>query len=107
MFNLDKYKLNTAVINDKGERLTYEELATEAKSIAGAMPKKGLLFCLCENRIGSFVGYVACMEHHIPIVLLDGSKDISVLQNLMAIYQPEYVWLATDKKDEVVTGGKL
>ena len=98
MFGLDKHKLNIAVITDKDERLSYEELSAAASTFADAVPqKKGLLFCLCENRIGSLVGYVACMEHHIPIVLLDGSKDISVLQNLMTIYQPEYIWISSDK----------
>ncbi len=102
MFELNRFKLNTAVITDKGERLSYEELIEVTDSFANAVPqKKGLLFCLCENRIGSFVGYVACMEHHIPIVLLDGSKEISVLQDLMTIYQPEYVWIASDKKEEI------
>lgn len=102
MFGLDKHKLNIAVITDKDERLSYEELSAAASTFADAVPqKKGLLFCLCENRIGSLVGYVACMEHHIPIVLLDGSKDISVLQNLMTIYQPEYIWISSDKIDSI------
>lgn len=101
MFDLERYKLNIAVITDKGERLSYEELAAAAKTFADAVPQKGLLFCLCENRIGSLVGYVACMEHHIPIVLLDGSKDLSVLKNLMEIYQPEYIWAETAKVGEI------
>lgn len=102
MFDLDQFKNNTAVITDKGERLSYDELATTANGFANAIPqKRGLLFCLCENRIGSLVGYLACMEHHIPIVLLDGSKDISVLQNLMTIYQPEYVWISSDKIESI------
>jgi acyl-coenzyme A synthetase/AMP-(fatty) acid ligase len=37
------------------------------------------------------------LEHHIPIVLLDGSKDISLLKKLMCIYQPEYIWADNDK----------
>ncbi len=101
MFNLDNYKTRIAVITDKGERLSYEELAAAAKTFADSVPQKGLLFCLCENRIGSFVGYVACMEHHIPIVLLDGSKDLSVLKNLMEIYQPEYIWAETAKVGQI------
>lgn len=104
MFNLDKYTNNTAVISDKGERLTYGELNVETIRFASAIIEKGLLFCLCENRLGSFVGYVSCMEHHIPIVLLDGSKDLSVLQNLAAIYQPEYIWVDKEKVAEI--GGK-
>lgn len=101
MFNLDKYPQNTAVITDKGETTTYNQLVAIAKEFADAVPQKGLLFCLCENRIGSLVGYVACMEHHIPIVLLDGSKDISVLQNLITIYQPEYIWISSDKIESI------
>lgn len=101
MFDLYKYKNNTAVITDKGERLIYEELAAEAKTFTDAVSRKGLLFCLCENKLGSFVGYVACMEHNIPIVLLDGSKDLSVLKNLMEIYQPEYIWVETARIEEI------
>ena len=101
MFNLERYKQNTAVITDKGEWLTYNDLDAVAKAFADALPQKGLVFCLCENRIGSLVGYVACMEYHIPIVLLDGSKDLSVLQNLITIYQPEYVWISSDRVESI------
>ena len=101
MFDLNKFENNTAVITDCGEQLTYAELASVANEFAAAVSQKGLLFCLCENHIGSLVGYVACMEHHIPIVLLDGSKDISVLQYLMTIYQPEYIWISTDKIESI------
>ena len=101
MFDFKSFAQNTAVITDKGERLTYSELASEAKSFAEAATQKGLLFCLCENKLGSFVGYVACMEHHIPIVLLDGSKDLSVLKNLMEIYQPEYIWVETARIEKI------
>ncbi len=101
MFDLNRYTNNIAVITDKGERLTYGELNAEAERFADAIKDKGLLFCLCENRLGSLVGYVSCMDHHIPIVLLDGSKDLSVLQNLMAIYQPEYVWADKEKVAEI------
>lgn len=96
MFNLNLFKENTAVISDHGESLTYAELSSVAGKIAGLLSQKDLLFCLCENRLGALVGYVACMEHHIPVVLLDGSKDVSMIQNLVAIYQPEYVWTSSD-----------
>jgi len=93
MFELNKYDKNIAVITDRGERLTYGELNAEAARFAGAINDEGLLFCLCENRIGSLVGYVGCLEHHIPIVLLDGSKEPSTIKNLVDIYHPEYLWL--------------
>lgn len=100
MFDLKKYKDNTAVITDRGERLTYGELAAEAAKFASAIKEKGLLICLCENRLGSLVGYVGCLEHHIPIVLLDGGKEAGSIKNLVEIYQPEYLWLLEDRKDD-------
>lgn len=101
MFDLLKYKTHTAVITDRGEQLSYEELDAQASEFAKLIEDNALLFCLCENRLGSLLGYVACMEHHIPIVLLDGSKELSVLQNLASIYQPEYIWAVTEKAEEI------
>ena len=97
MFDLKKYKERIAVISDKGEQLTYGELDAQAALFADAVKDKGLLICLCENRVGSLVGFVGCLEHHIPIVLLDGGKDPGSIKNLVEIYQPEYLWLLEDR----------
>jgi acyl-coenzyme A synthetase/AMP-(fatty) acid ligase len=97
MFDLKRYKERIAVISDKGEQLTYGELDVQAAKFADAVKDKGLLICLCENRVGSLVGFVGCLEHHIPIVLLDGGKDPGSIKNLVEIYQPEYLWLLEDR----------
>ena len=100
IFNLKNFANNTAVITDRGERLTYEELKIQSDKFAEAVKEKGLLICLCENRIGSLVGYVGCLEHQIPIVLLDGGKEASSIKNLVDIYQPEYLWLLEDRVED-------
>jgi acyl-coenzyme A synthetase/AMP-(fatty) acid ligase len=97
MFDLKRYKERIAVISDKGEQLTYGELDAQAAKFADAVKDKGLLICLCENRVGSLVGFVGCLGHHIPIVLLDGGKDPGSIKNLVEIYQPEYLWLLEDR----------
>ena len=76
-------------------------MSEESAGLAGAITHKSLVFCLCENRLGALLGYVACVEFHIPVVLLDGTKDTSVIQSLMDIYQPEYVWASTEKANEI------
>ena len=100
IFDLKKFADKTAVITDRGERLTYEELKTQSDKFAEAVKEKGLLICLCENRLGSLVGYVGCLEHQIPIVLLDGGKESSSIKNLVEIYQPEYLWLLEDRVND-------
>lgn len=104
MFNLDLYKDNTAVITDRNESLTYGQLAEEVEKFVSALPQRGFVFTLCENLLGSFVGYVACMNKNIPQVLLDGSKDLELVQRLIVIYQPEYIWMPTARVSEI--GGK-
>lgn len=101
MFNLLQYSSRTAVITDRGETLTYSQLNDEVVRFADALPHNGFVFTLCENVLGSFVGYVACMNKHIPQVLLDGSKDLELVQRLIGIYQPEYIWMPTARVNEI------
>lgn len=104
MFDLLRYRDNTAVITDLGESLTYLELSEEVEKFVSVLTQKALVFTLCENLLGAFVGYVACMNNNIPQVLLDGSKDLELVQRLIAIYQPEYIWMPTARVNEI--GGK-
>ena len=96
MFDLNRYKDNIAVISDRNEVLSYGQLADEVEKFANNY-RGGLIFTLCENRLGSLVGYVACMNKHIPQVLLDGSKDLELVQKLIGVYKPEYLWLPTER----------
>lgn len=101
MFDLVKYKDNLAVLTDRGESMSYLQLYKEVDKFASAFIHKGLVFTLCENVLGSFVGYVACMNKKIPQVLLDGSKDLELVQRLIEIYEPEYIWLPTERISEI------
>ena len=88
MFNLSKYKDNVAVITDKGERLTYAELDAMTRIDV----PRGLVFCLCSNTLQSFVGYLTCLQSNLPVVMLDGSKPKEVIDALVEVYHPEYIW---------------
>lgn len=92
MFELDKFANHIAVETEQGKIITYVQLKEAADSIAAGMEPRRFTFCLCENTIGSFVGYVAFMEHNIPTVLLDASKDSSVIGALIEHYKPTYIW---------------
>lgn len=101
MFNLQKYKDNIAVVTDRGESLTYSELHTQIDEFHQHISSSGFLFCLCENVLASFVGYVACMNKHMPALLLDGSKDLELVQHLISVYHPEYIWMPQKRVAEI------
>lgn len=104
MFNLDKYASNIAVETEQGNILTYAQLDKDAKTIAEVMKPRKFTFCLCENTLGSFVGYVTFMMHNIPTVLLDASKDIDIIEDLIEHYQPQYVWCPTKRVEDLSFG---
>ena len=97
MFDLQKYSSRLAIRSDIGESITYAELTVETEKFHDAIPYDGLVFILCENVMGSLLGYISCMTKHIPCVLLDGSKDIELIQHLIAIYHPEFIWLSQNR----------
>ena len=92
MFDLGKYTNNIAIETEQGKKLTYAQLKQDADKIAEVMEPRKFTFCLCENTLGSLVGYVAFMTHNIPTVLLDASKDSSVIGSLVDHYKPSYIW---------------
>ena len=107
MFDLNKYSNNLAVETEQGKTMTYAQLKDSADSIAAGMEHRKFTFCLCENTLGSFVGYVAFMTHNIPTVLLDASKDIDIIEDLIQHYQPHYVWCPTKRTEDLSCGIKV
>lgn len=101
MFDLYKYNYNIAVETEQGIKMTYAQLKEDADSITKEMEPRKFTFCLCENTIGSFMGYVAFMTHNIPTVLLDASKDSSVIGSLIEHYKPTYIWKPKNSHDEI------
>lgn len=97
MFDCGQFAERIAVITDRGEQLTYNELACAARRFAESVSGSSLVICLCENRLGSLVGYVGCLDYHIPLVLLDGGKEADSIKRLVDIYQPEYLWLLKER----------
>ena len=103
-FELQKYSSNTAVESEQGLKMTYAELDNASHSVVKDLEPRKLCFCLCENTIGSFVGYVGLMNANMPTVLLDGSKDIEIIQGLVEHYNPKYIWTPTHRKDIINNG---
>ena len=94
------YKNNTAIISEKDRRITYLELYSLCERIGEHLQKGNLAFCLCNNSIGSIIGYLAFLEYGVPAVLLDSSKSKDILESLIDVYQPRYIWLPCERKND-------
>lgn len=99
MWDFGKYKNNLAVVDEFGNQLTYQELKEENGRIAASIGKRGLVFCLCTNSIGSIAGYTAFVEGKTPPVLLNAHLEKELLDNLLDSYLPSYLWVPADMAD--------
>ncbi len=92
LFNFSSFPDHTALKSDSGEELSYGQLQAASDIVRSYLHQQSLAFCLCTNTIGSFVGYVALVQQGVATVLLDANKDVAILENLLSIYKPNYIW---------------
>lgn len=100
MFDLLKYQENTAIISDRGDKFTYQDINGLVEQLYTSFQQRGLVFCLCENAVPSVVGYIMCVNKNIPTVLLDASKGKEQVLALIEAYKPEYLWLPIRRIEE-------
>lgn len=93
MWELHKFKNNIAAIDEFGTTISYGELQAECKHIADAAGRRCLVFALCENTIGSVIGYVAFVNSQVVPVLLNAHLERELLENLLETYCPSYLWV--------------
>lgn len=97
IWNLEQYKGRTALIDEFGNELSYDLLKSESYVLAETVGKRCLVFCLCKNEIGSILGYVSFVNNGIVPVLLNAHLEKEILQNLMGIYEPTYLWVPEEQ----------
>ncbi len=99
IWNNDKFKNNTALIDETGLSVTYEKLEEESGILASKTEERCLVFCLSENSIGSVLGYVSFLDHGIVPVMLGAHLERELLGNLINGYKPSFIWLPASEKD--------
>ncbi len=97
MWELEKYHDCTAMVDEFGTAVTYGELAAEGECISAAAGGRCLVFCLCTNTVGSIAGYVSFMNAGIVPVLLNAHLERALLDELLAAYEPKYLWVPAEQ----------
>lgn len=96
-----QYKGKIALKDDNCNCMLYEELNDYCKVIKNSITEgRTLVFSLCENSIGSVAGYIAFLNNNIVPVLIDKNMDRTLMSNLIEVYNPPYIYLPADMKDE-------
>lgn len=91
-----------AVISDDGSVLSYGELDNYSTKLALYLKDRNLAFCLCNNGIGSLLGYYSFLKLGVVPIMLDASKDVELMDKLLEIYKPNYLWISEDNYKETL-----
>lgn len=92
---LDIDKLNReklAILDDSGNILNYGDICDFVKDIEKLGLQRSVVFCMCENKAGALVGYIAFESLKIVPLLLKANMDEKLLQELEDTYAPKYFW---------------
>lgn len=80
------------MIDEFGVSLTYAELRHEGRVLCQQADGRCLVFCLCRNVLGSFVGYTAFLNGGVVPAMLPADMDAALFASLYETYRPKYVW---------------
>jgi long-chain acyl-CoA synthetase len=83
---------NSIVFSTRSEQITYEHLLKDIDEFSIHFRSRKLAFLLCENRIESVLGYLACLRTGVVPLLIGSSIDEELLLNLINTYQPNFIW---------------
>lgn len=97
MWNFNDYSAKVALKDEYGNSLMYFELEQETQKLAAVIDDRCLVFCLCENSIGSIIGYTACINHNIVPAMLNAHLEKELLDNLLETYKPKFIWLPDEQ----------
>ena len=104
---LSSFKDRIAVITPGNVKYTYEQIIEFRNDFINVIKPKSLVFCLCENSIGSFIGYTSFITSSIVPLMLDGRINVKLLKNLIDHYQPNYIWVSQKNKNATKLGKGL
>lgn len=86
-----QYREYLMLEEDTGSRVTYGDFSAFYESVCQRLAPHTLMFLFCENTIGAVFIYLSCLNQQIVPLLLDKHMDAEMAQELMDLYQPDYL----------------
>lgn len=97
---LERFDGNTCIVTDAGREVSYALLLEASGKIARQLKTGSMAFCLCRNQVESVAGYLAFLHAHVPVLLLDANRNKDLVNDLLAIYHPRFVWMPSKRAEE-------
>ena len=103
VLDLERFGERTAVVDDRGQSLTFDELAAASAELYSHIGKRVLAFALSENTLGSLVGHVSLIDNGAALLALAAATDREQLWSLIRTYRPSVLWMPAEMVSEFIS----
>lgn len=100
VFKFDNFRNNTALIEENGQILKYNEFYDFSVEIKKVLNQRCLAFSFCSNTIGSVLGYTHFLNNNIVQALINKDLDLNMINNLIDEYKPSYLWIPKEMQNK-------
>lgn len=91
-----KEKNNISLIDSDGIQATYGDILQFSNTLRQVISERTLVFVLCSNCVGAAMGYLGTLINRIVPLMLSASMDKELLEGLIDLYHPGYIWKPID-----------
>lgn len=85
------------LIEESGDIHFVKSIVKDADTFFLGIPPRSLVLLLCQNSFESASLYINCIERDIVPILIDADSDISLIEALVNVYQPTYIFAPQNK----------
>ena len=100
MWDLERYSSNTAVIDDKGNNLSYGDLLSYERELCSHVESRSLVMLFARNTLGSFIGYISFLDQKIVPIMVSPALSLELKKQLIERYLPLYLWMPSEMKSD-------
>jgi long-chain acyl-CoA synthetase len=101
--NLKNFSNQIACVDTRtGKSIMYSKLESDADLIADKikLSNKGLVFLFTSNTYNCIAAYIGILRSGNAVLLIDDKLNIEIRNNLIDIYNPEFILTSTDAQPE-------
>lgn len=107
MWNLEEYENRIAIVSDDGRIIHYSDICKYEKEIISIINHRTLVFILCKNEPGCVISYLTCLNNGIVPILLSANSNKYLLNELMELYRPEYIFFPKELEEAEALSSEL
>lgn len=100
---LEKFSGKYAIIDNRGDKVSYSDLADLSDRICEKAVSRQVGFILCQNETEVLCGYLGFLRKRIIPVMVDSNIEEKLLDSLLEKYMPSYIFCPREKRNNFKT----